>query len=278
MGIITDTVMGGTIPETQQATDNLNQQTETTQPSMSLGTTTTSEKEQEPVTEPIKEQEPALEPKFEPKSTQDEELARIEYYNAIDKQSKLQDDLNKYNEYLNDWQNTWKKNTPNSEKIINEITNKIQEIKNEIGNNTQAIKDYEKYIKQLEHYEQNRPKEDWENIDTRSDEQKREDTAYQRAVEDMKKAGLNPASLNAGVSGGGASASPAKSKKEQEEEERKKRKREREERERIAQEKKNKILSAIFNPLGTLANTSISRTIPNRSSVNVKNNKTYTHF
>lgn len=157
-------------------------------------------------------------------------------------------------------------------------------ISNELGNIRNKIKD----TKDNEKYD-NRTDEQKREDKIREKIQEREDNSYQRAVADMRAAGLNPATLTAGASagggglgGGGSSAS--------DEEEKKRRKRKKEEERRKAEEaaRKRQQMIQIMQMLGiagtTLGTTAIRsrswerygniRNIPALKRLKGKNNKT----
>ena len=93
------------------------------------------------------------------------------------------------------------------------------------------------------------------NYDNRSDSQIREDlkdsTAYQTVVEDMRKAGINPATISgAGYAGGGGGG--GSSKEEEEKEKRRRKKREELERLRMQQQEALRRRQEIFQIIGML--------------------------
>lgn len=86
--------------------------------------------------------------------------------------------------------------------------------------------------------------------DRRTDQQKRDDTAYQRASDDLSKAGYNPNYLK-GVSGGGGGGGLG-SKADDEEEKRKKRKRELEAERQAQQQQRQDNMRMLMSVLGTM--------------------------
>lgn len=83
--------------------------------------------------------------------------------------------------------------------------------------------------------------------DDRTPEQKREDDSYQRAVEDMREAGLHPGLMFGGGVGGGSSGG---SKSDEDEEKRKRKRREELELERAKAQEQQRIMSALMGTMG----------------------------
>lgn len=116
------------------------------------------------------------------------------------------------------------------------INNSIADLRNKI-NNIKTNKDY----------------------DSRTDQQKREDTAYQRAAKDMGEAGLNKGLMFGG--GGAAGSSGGGSKDENEDEKRRKRKKLKEELERAKRLKEKQTAMQIIGGLTGIASMTGSAAI-----------------
>lgn len=84
--------------------------------------------------------------------------------------------------------------------------NTTQELSNKIQNTPSPIDDSESIKTNIIEPSKEIMQDQWQREDTiRKETQEREDTAYQRAVEDMRKAGINPnlIGINPASSGGG---------------------------------------------------------------------------
>lgn len=142
-------------------------------------------------------------------------------------------------------------NTKKHKEMLNTIKNGVkQKISNQLGTlRTKRDSYYEKWDRRTD--EQKREDE------LRQHQEERQDTAYQRAKEDLIKAGYNPAMLS-GVNYGGASGGIGGSSKA-DEEERKRRRRKEEKRQKELQEQRQlmTMLSMLMGTVGYIAGKAI---------------------
>lgn len=208
--------------------------------------------------------EPPYKPPQEPEKQKTQGELEQEIYKLENQNNTYQDIIDNYLGSINQFTNKFVTLPMNvKEDFIKyagaQNTWSINKIKDYFNNKIASNKDLIYGIKNNSSYD-NRTDEQRREDELREANNERNDTAYQRATEDMRQAGLNPmglSSVNYGGSGGGGGGSKA----DEEEEKRKKRRREaeaRRERERQKREaEKAKALELITGTVSGLTNVGI---------------------
>lgn len=131
------------------------------------------------------------------------------------------------------------------ENVIEEINRLIEEKNNQIITDRDEIYN----LRNNDNYDR-RTDSQYREDELRETQREREDTAYQRAVDDMRTAGLNPAGLSGVNYGGGGGGGSGSSKGEEEEEKRKRKKAEEEARQRAEEQRRKQEIMNMISMLG----------------------------
>lgn len=280
---------------TADITEQMNNKSDVNMPSMSLGSTTA---------KPTETPEPEALPEEKTQGQYEQEISeadkKIEEYNQLleslkngdinyfkDLENKLtkeeKDELNNLIEALKDNSGIplWMKENENndfrtqSKDRQDKIINTYKDYYNKYYNNLLSQTRQSLYENKTSPKYDNRTDEQRRYDKLLEEQRHRDDTAYQRTVKDMAKAGLNPRTISGVNYGGGGGSSGSGSKAEEEEEKRKRRRLELLNQQNIEKQQKQRELEMITGIITGLMGTA-SRTVTGGMMINnMANNKVH---